>query len=52
MCFTNQERNSVPLLSREAITERSDVSVKVCAVARFAFVNESLRTRRIVQIKQ
>src|SRR6058998_1841470 len=48
MRFANQERKTVPLLASNRVAKLSDVSVKLRAIGRFAFVNEASRARRIV----
>ena len=48
MRFSNQKRKTIALLAAKRVAKRSDVSIKVVGIARFAFVNEAPGARRIV----
>jgi hypothetical protein len=48
MRFADQEGKTVSVLISRGIAERSNVRVKLGAITRFAFVNETLRARRII----
>ena len=48
MRFANQEGKTISVLISNGVAERSNVGVKLGAIARFAFANETLRARRIV----
>src|SRR5206468_6295588 len=48
MRFPDQEGKTVSVLISKGFAKRSSIGVKVGAVTRFSFVNETLRARRIV----
>jgi hypothetical protein len=48
MRFPDQEGETVSVLISNSSAKRSNVRVKLGAITRFAFANETLRARRII----